>query len=269
MKNTILRQNQLKIEDLKQSKKFWSFWSKPQCFKNIIPTEFLTDIYNDVKDKLNPETIDFANRPYNIYPDIFLNIKNIIFPYIKKVYPWVEKDKIGGEIVKLVKPSNMHLDGTYWDINFHAKTLLIPIHIETDNLNYKWGGTIFFKQNYLFYGTYGYEWQLTNTLKDAIFGNKNFYNKFGKGYDKFDEFYDNEGNPLEHHNKFTMKDFEGMRYMTCRKLWLKGLDFENYFNWYPGDIISLNPYVIHAGMNFEKDKVKQKIAIRVRLFHSL
>lgn len=254
------------IEDLKKDSTFWENWERPKLFEDVFSAEELSSL-NEICHDLKTYRPDYMKRPNFIFPEVYKDLHPIVFPKIQSLFPWLTEDNIEGEVIRSEVPSNMHLDGTHWGKSYPAKTLLIPLHIETDKKNYKWAGTVFYKQNYINYKPFGYEWQLINDKLDSFMFNYKYKKNFGKGYDKFEEIYDNEGNKLEHHNNITVPDdFDGIDYLPVRKMWLRGLDFDSYINWIPGNVISFNPFVIHGGVDFPKDDIKYKLGIRVRLF---
>lgn len=241
-----------KIDILKKSKNFWKEWNEPSIEKNVIGPDLISFAYNIIYCKrLNKNTVN---------PKQGLLILREFYPFLKQRGFKYSLNACEAAVLRIEKPSTIHVDGSKWIPSVPGRQFIIPIHIETENRDYKWAGTTFFKQHFLHDNVGGLEWELGGN-SDI----KRFTEIFGKEYSNLPEFYDSQGNPLEKHNKqtCTYKDFGDFDTIKNNNNWLIGLDIEKYYNWYPGDLIGFNTFTIHAGANFLKDDIKVKYALRI------
>lgn len=261
--DTFIRE-QSNIDKLLNSEKFWKTWSLPKEFTNVIEQDFLKYLYEKYCVNIDNEQDKYGrNKTYFGGPGT--KILKEVFPYIQKIYPHIKYKNVSASLLRIKNPSPLHMDGYEWKTGFPSKQLIIPIHIETENVNYKWAGTLFFKQHFLSDISTGIEWQLISDGWDKFKFYNDFKKTFGKGYEKLPTFYDAYGNVLDKHNNITCnwKHFGDYKLYKNNKIWLKGLDIDKYFNWIPGNIISFNAFSIHSGTNFLSENVKCKYGLRV------
>lgn len=241
---------------LKKSKSFWREWKNPTLEKNIIDVDLINHIFKKYCLDLSANNIIFPKEGNEILKEIY--------PYLKEKNFKHSLNSCQASLLKIQHPSPIHVDGNSWRLGVPGRQYIIPIYIQ-GSTEYSWGGTVFFKQNYIHSSSVGIEWQVMSNVKDVKNAIQNFRNFFGEGYSHLNEFYDSNGNILIKHNTLTCdyKDFGEFKLLKDNEIWLYGLDIEKYYNWYPGDLIGFNPFTIHSGANFHKDNIKCKYALRI------
>lgn len=237
-----------KIDILKKSKNFWKEWEPPSITKNVIDTELIKFIYEKYCKTLTNKNSIHPKEGSLVIKELYSHLKANGFKY--------RLNACEASVLKIDYPTTIHVDGSSWIPSVPGRQFIIPIHIETINENYRWAGTTFFKQHFLHERIEGLEW---------IPEDKKFEDYFGKNYSNLSEFYDSNGNILEKHDKqtCTYEDFGDFDIIKNNNVWLKGLDIEKYYNWFPGDMIGFNAFAIHSGANFLKDNISVKYALRI------
>ena len=236
-----------------------STWGESYCVENFfddLELEWLEDLmYRNHKSRRVKKN---GTLHFNVDNRL---IQDKFYKKLKTVIPELENSELWeGNFLITSTPYNLHIDtgnpNTLKQTNsVPGKQFIIPLWIchtnkDTDSPE---GGTAFFKNRFLMYGT--------NFAKgDARYDTNVFYTI--RDYSNLECFYVTGEQMPAYWDQQTVEDYHIERYFGhYKKQWLDGFELENVFNWKRGSIIVFDRCQAHSGINFKKNSVTLKCGL--------